>query len=469
MHGLSSVDVKLSAASATSTQSIRRKDTLLTTRRQLRNALVRAQVQCFEVVVVMILKSLQQKNPFTTAANELKDAKAASAYSSSKKEPLLTTKRQLLNALILKQVRCTYAVGLIILISQQKTCHLAAKANELELRKATAQFGARKAGNQSGQHKANRSSKKADETLTPIAGRNIEAPALYVIKESLGKGFGMFAAKDIRKGTRILADKPFFSLTERPMVSLSDPQAPNDISDAFDCLSTHEQEKYLDLYCPQRPGWSRGISIYEANCYEMGSGTCICLDASRINHSCIPNAHYSWNSKIHRETVHAVKDITKDEEITISYCSTIRTLEERKRELEPYVFACSCPACQTNTDFGIESQIRRQHMRVLHRQTTDCRDHPPAARTECDHWDEGSAILKLISLINEEGLVYEKSLAYHDAAECALKRGLREEALIYASQELEVVFCCVGRDSPYYDETMTFVRESCLRAKDVAN
>ncbi len=300
------------------------------------------------------------------------------------------------------------------------------------------------------------------------AGCNIEALALYVIKSSPGKGLGMFAAEEIQKGTRILAEKPFFSLTKRPVISWSDPQAPNDISKAFDRLSSNEQRQYLGLHCPERPGCSRGVSIYEANCYEMGSGTCICLDASRINHSCIPNAHYSWNSSIGRETVHAVKDISKDEAITISYCAAICTLDERKRELEPYVFICSCPACQTDTDFGFKSQARRQEMRDLHQHVTDHRDDPPAARAVYDYCNKGSRILKLISLIDEEGLVFEKSRAYHDAAECALKLGLWEEALIYASKELDVVFCCVGRDSPAYDETISFIQGICLGAKDAS-
>ena len=279
----------------------------------------------------------------------------------------------------------------------------------------------------------------------------------------------MFASKHIRKGTRILADKPFFSLAKRPVISLSDLHAPNNISKAFDRLSVSDQRRYLDLHCPERLGLSRGICIYEANCYEMGAGTCICIDGSRINHSCIPNAHYSWNCSIKRVTVHAVKDIPIDEEITISYCSAMRNFEERQRELEPYVFACNCPACQTDTEFSNRSRIRRQQMRDLYQQITGYGDDPPATRTECDHRDEEFAILRLIELIDEEGLVYEKSLAYRDAAECALKRGLTEEALIYASKELDVVYRCVGRDSAYYDETIAYVQSICLRTQDAGN
>lgn len=279
--------------------------------------------------------------------------------------------------------------------------------------------------------------------------------ALYTIKESPGKGFGMFATINIRKGTRILAEKPFFTLSNRPELSLSDPYAPNDISEAFHRLPASELIKYLSLHCPDRPGCSFRVSTYEANCFEMGSGTCICLDASRINHSCIPNAHYSWNSGIKRETVHAVKDISKDEEITISYCSAIRTLEERKCDPEPYVFTCSCPACRTDTAFGITSQFRRLQLQDLDQEIADFQNDPRAARKEYGRCDEMSAIKRLLKFIDREGLGYEKSRAYHEA-ECALKRGSREKALKYAGMELEEDLCCVGRDSPDYDETRAF-------------
>ena len=348
---------------------------------------------------------------------------------------------------------------------------MTAKTNKLEKRQKTNRVGAKKAGDQSRESAVDRSSKvQADQTLTSNVDRNVQGSALYIIRKAPARGFGLFAARDIRRGSRILADKPFFSLTKRPVISLSDPRAPNDISKAFDRLSVSDQRQYLDLYCPLRPGLSRGISIYEANCYEMGAGTCICTDASRINHSCVPNAHYSWNCSIKRITVHAVKDIPQNEEITISYCSGLRSFEERQRELEPYVFVCNCPACRTDTDFGSKSRIRRRQMRDLAHRIAAYHTNPlPAARIGCDDCEEESAILRLIELIGEEGLVYEKSAAYHGAAECALKRGVIEEALGYASRELDVVFCCVGRDSPYYEETVAFVQSICSRANDEAS
>ena len=266
----------------------------------------------------------------------------------------------------------------------------------------------------------------------------------------------MFAAKDIPKGTRILAETPFFTLAKSPKLSWSDPNTSNDISQEFDRLPAGEQIKFMGLHCPKRTDCSILISIYEANCYEMGSGACICLDAARINHSCVPNAHYSWNDSTKRITVHAIKDTFKGEEITISYCSAIQTLQERKRKLKPYFFTCHCPACQDDTVFGSMSQIRRQQMLDLDQEIADYQHDLPTARAVYGHYDEHYATQKILGLLDKEGLFYEKSLAYHDAAQWALKHGLKMEALEYASKQLNVDLCCVGHDSPFYEATRSF-------------
>lgn len=286
--------------------------------------------------------------------------------------------------------------------------------------------------------------------------RHAAVPALYTIKASPGKGLGMFAAANIRKGTRILEEKPFFCLAKSPEWSGSEAYVLDEIPKAYGRLSVGDREKYMSLSCPERHDCSVLVGIYEANCYEMGSGTCICLDASRINHSCIPNAHFSWNTNIERETLHAVKDIFKGEEITISYCPTIRTLSQRKKSLESYFFTCRCPACRTDQKYGTMSQIRRLQMLNLDHKIADFQNDPVAAREEYGERDEELAILRLVKLMDKEGLVYGKSKAYRDAANSALKRGSREKALEYAGKELDEEFCCVGRDAPSYLEAISF-------------
>ncbi len=64
---------------------------------------------------MMILRLLQQETPFSTVFNKAKDAKTASAHSTKRRETLLTTKRQLQNALALTKVHCITAVVELIL------------------------------------------------------------------------------------------------------------------------------------------------------------------------------------------------------------------------------------------------------------------------------------------------------------------------------------------------------------------
>lgn len=348
----------------------------------------------------------------------------------------------------------------MILIFIQQVRVEDAKFNGLEGRKTRGLAGATTAGQRSEQHKTIESSHfKVNPSLSPTADPDVHSSTLYVIKESPGKGRGMFATTHIREGTRILAEEPFFTLAKSPEVSLTDPYAPNDISKAFDRLPTDKQLKYMQLHCPKRMDCSVLVGIYEANCYEMGTGDCFCVDASRINHSCFPNSHYSWNDNIRRLTVHAVKDIPKGEEITVSYCSGFCTLKKRRLKLKPYVFTCRCPACQEDTDFGRLSRNRRREIVNLRQEIADYQNDSRAARSKHVSCDEQSAISKVLSLIEEEGLVHEKSIAYRDAVDWALKKGYREEALKYASKELDVDSCCTGKDSPSYLETKSFLQK----------
>ena len=209
------------------------------------------------------------------AANESKGTKATSTHSSKKRERLLTQKRQLIgySTPALAQVCCISAVVLMVLKLPQKIRPVIPKVNELDRCEAIAQVGSTKLRHQGGQYRTIGSSNvKHDKNLTPNASRIIEPSPLYIIKASLGKGLGMFATKDIPRGTRILAEEPFFSLKDRPLISESDPYAPNEILNAYDRLPASQQHKYMGLHCPERSDCSRGVSIYEANCFEMGSG-----------------------------------------------------------------------------------------------------------------------------------------------------------------------------------------------------
>lgn len=78
---------------------------------------------------------------------------------------------------------------------------------------------------------------------------------------------------------------------------------------------------------------------------EVGKGAGVFPLAARFNHSCSPNACFSWNAAIGRETIHAMCDIEPGKEITLCYCDGVHDRVLRAWELKHYGFRCGCVAC----------------------------------------------------------------------------------------------------------------------------
>jgi len=110
------------------------------------------------------------------------------------------------------------------------------------------------------------------------------------------------------------------------------------------------------------------ISIFQINCMEMSRGAAVFPYAARFNHSCNPNACFSWNANIGKETIHIMNDVAKDDEITLSYCDMIHDKVLRSYELKHYGFVCDCPACGRDEDessFAYQSAERRYRLQEL--------------------------------------------------------------------------------------------------------
>ena len=70
--------------------------------------------------------------------------------------------------------------------------------------------------------------------------------------------------------------------------------------------------------------------------------------AARLNHSCLPNAHVTFNRHIGQLTVHATHDVLPAEEITFPYLGTMSFYmprERRQEGLRRWGFECACAAC----------------------------------------------------------------------------------------------------------------------------
>ena len=190
---------------------------------------------------------------------------------------------------------------------------------------------------------------------------------LFELAIARGKGFGLFATRNIPRGTRIIKEVPLLVVppSEGAELNLSDFQT------ALRTLDQEQQSKFFDLHrdhkvtsqakqllsqqskafkASQNQDFTDAVAIFLANCVQMGGGeygSGVFQHYSRINHSCIPNVHNAYNPSLDRLTVHAVRQTNKGEEILTSYIDGYcRTHEQRQQSLNEWgFFKCSCRCC----------------------------------------------------------------------------------------------------------------------------
>ncbi|KAI1143138.1 hypothetical protein F5Y05DRAFT_367588 [Hypoxylon sp. FL0543] len=92
-------------------------------------------------------------------------------------------------------------------------------------------------------------------------------------------------------------------------------------------------------------------AVYLAHSVELGPGgkygSGIFSLCSRIAHSCVPNAHNSWNPTMKRLTIHATRDLKAGDQIFVNYIGNVcRTRQQRAFSLfTKWGITCSCAAC----------------------------------------------------------------------------------------------------------------------------
>lgn len=162
----------------------------------------------------------------------------------------------------------------------------------------------------------------------------------FAIKEIIGKGTGIIATREIKRGERVLIEKPLI----RHARNFDD----FDIIKTYDKLAKKEKAQISEL-CNVRPArihpiigiiWTNSISISRQ---ESG----LFITASRFNHACVPNACHSWNSDLTAITIHATADIREGEEITNSYLEGAGSWAARRTVLaRDFGFNCDCHCCK---------------------------------------------------------------------------------------------------------------------------
>lgn len=179
-------------------------------------------------------------------------------------------------------------------------------------------------------------------------------------------GHGMFARRNISAGECIIAEKPFISLNGKITYTK---EAEQDAKEKYEKLNEYQKAKFMALSDRNelKNGGTKSIlGIITTNCILAGDFASICLNITRINHSCEPNSNNTWNSNLNLMTVFAEKDIKQDEEIFISYIARDRTRNERQALLKDnFGFVCRCTWCGLDDHLIDLSDKRRKEIQTL--------------------------------------------------------------------------------------------------------
>ena len=267
-----------------------------------------------------------------------------------------------------------------------------------------------------------------------------------------GKGLGIQASTDIPRGTPLLTEEALFS--KRGTAVVPDEWA--------------QHPAFLALFCPASPATPE--KRFDANNFQMnGTEKGIFLKASRFNHSCRPNAYFAWNPRSQRITINAILDIQNGDEICLNYIPrfSARARSKRHRKLRHYEFDCQCPACESDSEFGIASEERRKQMEILEPRLDRNRTAPKQRLLDIDYFE---------LLLEQEGLVYPhqadlyhlkgswyrtemNSATSHGMTNLEYRRFCRDSALKAARDQLDLDITANGYDSPIVDRTVEFIRE----------
>ncbi|GIQ89585.1 hypothetical protein KIPB_012089, partial [Kipferlia bialata] len=191
--------------------------------------------------------------------------------------------------------------------------------------------------------------------------------------EGQGERGGIVATGSIKRGQMVLREYPIILLpkddnsvtvagTEKCLKEL-----PQELQDAFWALSDRaEAERERDRETGET-GETKGPSlslklpktlqgVITHNCFSCEDShpppfhNCVCLTASRFNHSCVPNVTRYWNSDENAMVFHASRDIEAGEELFISRVPIKACYAERQRLLREACTECRCALCTASEE-----------------------------------------------------------------------------------------------------------------------
>ncbi|KAF4637562.1 hypothetical protein G7Y89_g544 [Cudoniella acicularis] len=259
--------------------------------------------------------------------------------------------------------------------------------------------------------------KKADIAGKPWSTRQIE-----------GKGIGMIASRDLKRGDLITSTTPV--LLVYPSSFLRSSIMELLLRRAIEQLPRSSQDAYLNLATIFGDEAVKIQDVLKANTFEVQVGGVMHLavfpEQSRMNHDCGPNAQYYIDHERLTHYVHATRPILKGEEITISYTDPLQPTSDRQKHLKvAFHFTCSCSRCSSASE---SDSILRQITQLV------------MTLSNIDYKYDGTPEMaeKLIKLHEHEGLEGFMAMAYSLAALTYSSIGDEQGTIFNAQKAWEV-------------------------------
>lgn len=193
----------------------------------------------------------------------------------------------------------------------------------------------------------------------PKAGGDELPPALaFEVADVEGKGSGLVAVRDIARGELLLAEAPAIVYNSGVEAAAAEGDTAPTLAEALDAkfatLPAAVQGDVMNLHdaCVRTPEKSLEGIVY-SNAFSRGGpnfDAALCVIASRLNHSCMPNVDQSWDHDVGQVQVFASRDIAAGEELCNTYVDLFAPADQRQSVLlDRYRFRCTCPACTGGT------------------------------------------------------------------------------------------------------------------------
>ena len=302
----------------------------------------------------------------------------------------------------------------------------------------------------------------------------------FEVRRTPSEGLGGFATRKFARGECILAEPPLLhwkvakgnAITHEGVEALVSAHG-EAVQRAFWSLSqnaVHGTVKHAFGIWLTNAYPTDGSNVHSA---ERSSAvfTHIC----RLNHSCCPNLHCSWNAALGAQTVYALCDIECGAELTVSYLPTLeQSRAVRRSALQAgFGFGCACATCSLTGDALAASERRRARLEKLGEEVRAATDPSRAAgamraamasgadfRTaagqqklrdlQAELRGEGVALIEeRLALLAQEGAVHAARAwaTLEAAAKLCTTLGDRDEAGRWTAKAAKCAWLALGRES----------------------